>query len=88
MFRLDVLQNQWLMLAMGGGLILILGFVLACMAFWKPRQAIVDEQATAAMPRREWLRSFMPWLLIVAYAFILVYAVVYTIMQILNPPNW
>ena len=35
MFRLDVLQNRWLILVLLGGLVLVLGAVLAYLALWR-----------------------------------------------------
>jgi len=83
MFRLSVLQDQWLIVAIVGGTILVLAFVLACMAIWRPRKAPAADGAPRG--RRP---SFLPWILIVSYVFVLAYVVIYTIMRKNDPPNW
>ena len=90
MFRLDVLQNQWLMFAMFGGAAALLTVVLAYLAFWRSRDGATQDEGpdSPRQPVGAWLRSFMPWVLIGTFAFVAVWAVVYTIRMILNPPNW
>ncbi|RPI60868.1 MAG: hypothetical protein EHM48_06540 [Planctomycetaceae bacterium] len=90
MFRLDVLQNQWLMLAMLGGAVALLTVVLAYVAFWRKRSDAVSDTGpdSPRQPLGAWVRSFVPWILIGTFAFVAVWAVVYTIMIIKNPPNW
>lgn len=87
MFRLDVLQNQGLLLAMGIGLVLVLCVALFHLALSKPRAP----HPTLSEPRApfvRWLRSFLPTLLILVYAFIIVFIVVYTLAMVRHPPNW
>ena len=88
---LNVLQNQWLALAMFGGLVMLVLLVLLYIAIWKPRETAeetagaseqhVDEKLTV----RQWLRSFMPWFLIFVYVAVAVYWAVYVVMQAVNP---
>ena len=80
MFRLDVLQYQWLILALLGGLVLVMAMVLTYMAFWRQGD---NEEAT---PGRR--RAFLPWILIVTYVAIAIYAVVYFLYMVKRPPNW
>ena len=86
MSLINHLQNQWLVLALAGGLVIVLCLALYYLAMWQERSA------TGAQPldestgeRRRW---HPPALLIFTYAFVLVWAVVYTLMMIWNPPNW
>ena len=91
MFRLSVLQYQWLILALFSGAILVLGTVLAYMMIWRPRK---DNDQAVAESRYEgystigWYFSFMPWVLTLVYVSVIVFAIVYTLIKIANPPNW
>ncbi len=97
MFRLDVLQNQWLLLALGLGVIFVLAMALAYTAIWRPRQtpsggegaapAHGGEPAPAELPFGQWLRSYVPWILILTLLFVIAFMVVYLIMAATTPPN-
>jgi multisubunit Na+/H+ antiporter MnhB subunit len=76
MFQLNILQNQWAVLALLGGVAAALAIVLSYVAFWR------TESDPADRPRR------VPWILIVLYAVIIVYAVAYVAMNVMNPPTW
>ncbi len=76
MFRLDVLQDQWLILALGGGLVFILFLALAYLGYWRTP----PDEAEAHRP--------VPWLLILVYAAIPVFAIVYLVLRATQPPNW
>ena len=73
MMRLDVLQNQWLALALAGGCALVLAIVLACVETWR---------AGRRTPSR------MPWFMILVYAATAVFAAAYVALRTLTPPNW
>jgi hypothetical protein len=92
MFGIDVLQYRWLWAAILGGSALVMGFVLAYFAFWRQREATpIDESAgpTGKEPGvLAWLRSFVPWILIVVYVSFVIYAIAYTFAAAANPPNW
>ena len=86
MFQLNILQNQWLFLALAGGLTIVLWLTLYCLALWRerPDASAPPAEQTGQRPRR-W---FPPALLIFTYVFILVWAVIYTLMMVKHPPNW
>ena len=85
MSRLDVLQDQWLILTLLGGLTLVLGVVLAYMAMWR-RDA---QQASAAQTGDAAAGSHrMPLVLLVIFVALGIFAVAYTVSKALNPPNW
>ena len=88
MFRLDILQYQWLMLALIGGGALVLAMVLSYLAIWRRQDA--QEAGAAQTPRQPCghSRAFMPWILIVAYAFAIIYVNVYTLRMSIYPPDW
>ncbi|MBE3070152.1 MAG: hypothetical protein IMZ66_07930 [Planctomycetes bacterium] len=86
MFRLDVLQNEWLLLALAGGTVLVLLVVLAYLALWRPRER--EAPAAGDAGEHEPGRAPVPWVLILVYAAVAVYVVVYTFSKVRNPPNW
>ena len=91
MFGIDVLQYRWLWASSLGGAALVLGFVLSYLAFWRERGAVIDESAPAAGKgpgALAWVRSFVPWILIVTYVGFVIYAIAYTLAVAANPPNW
>jgi hypothetical protein len=87
MYRLDVLQTQWIVLALAGGSVLVLIVVLCYLALWRPR---LDPAAPASGKRSvlQWLRSFLPAILIVTYVLVLVFVIAYTLAVVRHPPNW
>ena len=95
MFRLSVLQYQWLILALFGGAVLVLTMVLTYMMMWRPRKenqeaaaeavAESDYQGYSAL---RWYSSFMPWILTLTFVSVVVFAIIYAFYSIKNPPNW
>ena len=88
MFRLDVMQNQWLILALVGGAAMVLAFVLCYQASWRQRQRVIEYRNDA--DSNNWRFSFehMPWGLMLFYISTLVFEVTYVIWSVLDPPNW
>ena len=82
MFRLSVLQNQWLIMALAGGLILMLAVALTYIMMWRPRketgEVITDVRS---------LFSLLPLILIILFICILIYGIMYVIILSANPPN-
>jgi hypothetical protein len=100
MFRLDVLQYQWLILTLVGGTALVLIFLLAYVAAWRARDARgaapAEESSGAAassgspVPRGHVARSLglrVPWVVIVLILMLAIYAIVYVTLAVMNPPN-
>lgn len=87
MFRLNVQQNQWILLALLGGIALMLLIVLIYPAVWKPRDHAVDEKKPVEN-YFEWIRSFMPGFLIVLFVLLFVWGLIYMIRAAISPPNW
>ena len=75
MFRLDILQNQWLLAAMAAGLALTLAIALAYLALWRPRGG----------PRRP---RGLPWIVVIVLAATAAFAVAYVVRAAVNPPTW
>ena len=88
MFRTDVLQNQWLILALIGGLALVAAMALAYLAFWRPRSGAAGGSAVqdGAAPARP--QGTIPWIIILAFAFAAIFVLIYTWMAAVSPPNW
>ncbi len=82
MMRLDIFQNQWLALALAGGVVLVLAIVLVCVETW----GAGNRTAAPAQPAPETRR--MPWFMILIYAATAVFALIYVAMRALAPPNW
>ena len=85
MFRLDIFQTQWLAVGLAGGLILVLCIVLFYLAMWRRRSDADQpsrELAGVKKPRA------VPEILILVYAFIVAFVVIYTWVMIRHPPNW
>jgi hypothetical protein len=90
MLRLDVLQSQWLILALVGGSALVLVFVLAYLAAWRAREpgrGGGGEGDAADAARRCAGHGPIPWVLVVLAAALAIYMVVYVFMAAGNPPN-
>lgn len=83
MLRLNLLQNQWLFLALLGGLAVMALVMLAYIAVWRRRD--VSEQASHEYGVG---RFYLPWVLIVIIAGTTIWGLVYTYMAVRNPPNW
>lgn len=86
MFRLNIQQNLWVLLAVMCGTALVLSLVLAYLAIWQPREPRGVEPADGSHEQRG--RAALPWILIVTYISVAVWGLVYTISKALNPPNW
>jgi uncharacterized membrane protein len=82
MFRLDVLQNQWVILAVVGGAALLVAFWVTYQARWSVGARRPEDEASGHEQHR------MPRILVVAYVVIGAFVVIYTVMMIFNPPNW
>ena len=71
MYHYNYIQDQWLILSLGGGTLLVLVIVLSYIAMWRPRPPGTEE----GQPRKastDTLR-FIPLVLVVIYLVIFVY---------------
>ncbi len=91
MFRLSVLQYQWLVLALFSGVAGILAMTLAYLAIWRPRKGPdreVAESGYEGYSGLRWYFSFMPWVLTLTYVAAIIFGILYAIDKIIRPPNW
>ena len=83
MLRFDLIQNQWLILALLGGTVLTMTVVLAFLALWtagrRDSERMDDDTAEG---------KGVPWVLIFTYAATVVFALVYVLRRAWAPPNW
>lgn len=88
MLQYPILQYHWLVLSFYGSLILIIAFVLTYMAIWRPRSGRDDEPNP---PEGEGLSdqwySYIPWILVLTYAAIFVFAIVYSVVYMVYLMN-
>ena len=88
MLELNVLQTQWLMMALAGGIVVTLAIIMSYFAIWQPRHG------RAAAPRAHhgpaWSRWFadIPWILIFVFVAGILFIIAYTIDKSIHPPNW
>jgi hypothetical protein len=85
---MDVLQGQWLILALGLGLGVLFACILLFMALWRPREDAAAEGVPAPSSVPSWLRSFMPAVLVLLALGLAAFAVVYVVSAMRRPPNW
>jgi F0F1-type ATP synthase assembly protein I len=83
MLRFDVLQNQWLILALVGGSALVLAVVLSYLALWRGQGGA--EEADAEAPAEH---GRMPWILVLVYAATVLFGILYVLARAVEPPNW
>jgi hypothetical protein len=86
--RLDVLQAQWVIVALGIGIALALGLCAGLMAMRRPR----DEARAREIGERggsSWAQVFgaIPWVLWLTFIGMAVYGVVALAFYMMNPPN-
>jgi uncharacterized membrane protein YadS len=82
MYQLSVLQNQWLILALFGGIILMLGFTATYLMMWRPRSPSAEPISGGRA-----LIKWIPWFIIVLIAAIVIFQLTYAIVLHFYPPN-
>jgi uncharacterized BrkB/YihY/UPF0761 family membrane protein len=80
---MKLLQNLWMLMALLGGLALLLCVTLGYSAMWTERPA-----GDRLPSRHGGLLRRVPWLLIVIYAASVVFSIAYVVAKSLRPPNW
>jgi len=92
MIDYNVLHNQWLAMAILGGLVLMLATVLTYNALWRQREEggkhIGTEKVTGPVSFVQWWVTFVPWILTLTFVAITTYAIWYVLAKVANPPNW
>ncbi len=86
MFNYDVMRNQWVMLAMFGGVVFVLFVVVTYLDLWQPRKKKKDSDETETNYLS--LSDGIPMSLKGTYIVLTIFTILYIIYRILNPPNW
>ena len=86
MFNLNSLQNLEAMLAIASGVLLAIVIAMSYMMIWIPRNEEGQAAETRPSLRATW-RS-IPWVLVLSYAGIFGFGILYTLLKIKHPPNW
>ena len=87
MFAYELLRNQWVMIALFGGLALVFYFVLHFQDYYLPRKHKANN-------REEYETNHMgawqaiPWSVKVTIIVILIFGITYSIYVLLNPQSW
>ena len=84
MLRFDVLQNNWVILALLGGIFLVIYTCIAYLDMWTPRKEKDGKTETGWL---SWWEG-IPWVLKVTYAALILLVIFYTIYRAIVPPNW
>jgi uncharacterized membrane protein len=89
MFKLYVLQNRQIILAIGTGLVLVLAFFLAYLPMKRPRhpERFQSDEAPGPFTWRE-VWSYMPLILILVYVWTFVYSIIDITYKSIHPPNY
>ena len=81
------------MLAIIGGIALMLTLLLVYPAIWKnrkesPKDISEGEKVEKIQPVVQWFFSNIPFVLIVLFIVVTIYGIIYTIRMAIQPPNW
>jgi hypothetical protein len=82
MYQLSVLQNQWLILALFGGIVLTLSFAAFYIAMWRPR---IESPEPISGGRA--LVRWIPLFIIILFICIVIFQITYTVILHFYPPN-
>ena len=88
---LYVQQNQWVVVALLGGVALALLFWLTCQALWRPREEEKREpliRITGPISFFQWLLTFMPWALVLVITATTLYTITHLLAAAKQLPNW
>lgn len=85
MYHYSYLHDQWLILSLGGGTVLLLLVCLSYLAMWRPRPPEDEGQLVRASQRA---RQFIPWVLIVIYVSIFIYYFISPFLWLYWPEQW
>ena len=88
MLRLDVLQNQWVTISLGIGVVLVLAFFAGQIAMRRPRNERKLKQI-GDYGGSSWREVFgaIPWILWLTFFGMIVYGVAALIQYAIHPPN-
>ena len=85
MYHFNYEHDQWLILSLGGGLILVLLITLSFIAGWRPRPPAEQDKP---LPASEATLDFIPWVLTVIYIIIFIYYFISPFLWLYWPEQW
>ncbi len=89
MLRLSVLQDQWLILSLAIGVVLVIGIAGSYLELWRPRK---EEGETASdvpnIPGVTWFISYVPWMVALLTVAAGIWGLLYALDKMAHPPNW
>lgn len=87
----SVLNDQRLILALAGGLALLLAMFLVYNSMWKPRgeeEGEAQQPITGVRSFLFWVARIVPWVLLLTFIATLAYTVTHVWIAAVHPPNW
>jgi len=91
-FNLYVQQNQWLIVTLLAGVVLMILFCLTYLTMWRPREGEGDKERQVEGRRGtrlfRLLSNFMPWPLLLVILIVSAFGIIQTIMAMTHLPNW
>jgi flagellar biosynthesis/type III secretory pathway M-ring protein FliF/YscJ len=86
MFNLHVLQNQYLILAMGSGLAAVLVIYVVFIMLKRRRSDTFYNEENQSPPGH--MTRYLPWVVILTWVGMIAYGIIMTLYNAFNPPNW
>jgi hypothetical protein len=87
----EIAQEHWVILALGGGLVMVLLIALSYIAMWKTRKVEEEEVQVGIKDLKSfylWFQAVFPWVLILTILGLSILAIVYPVLRAYDPPNW
>ncbi|UFS70368.1 hypothetical protein LPW11_21180 [Geomonas sp. RF6] len=92
LFSLYVQQNQWIVVALLWGAVLVILTCLTYRGMWGPRESEREEESKVKVRGPitffSWVTTFMPWALILIILGSALYTVTHLYMAATTLPNW
>ena len=87
MFNISVVHNQYLVIALLGGIVVAILFILGYIAMWIPR---IEKNGHYEGYNGGWKQAWIynPWIVILFYIGIAAFGIWFLVHYIEYPPNW
>ncbi|WP_243438487.1 hypothetical protein [Fundidesulfovibrio soli] len=87
MLYYEILRGQWILAALGGGLVLLLTAVMSYLAIWRERPGQPGDCGGEHPAPLSFLQA-LPAVLLMTYLGIAIFMMAYFAGKIASPPNW